>query len=86
MVAIWLAIFIILTNQFIFLKQRDLHSDDLNLVQDVVTRWNSSYYMIEHIIQLQHVQPPRATLIETRTDQLTQRSMSTMEIFIVQSS
>ena len=31
-------------------KQTDLHTDHLNLIQDVVTRWNSSYYMVEQII------------------------------------
>lgn len=34
-------------------KQTDLHTDHLSLIQDVVTHWNSSYYMIEQIIQLQ---------------------------------
>ena len=34
-------------------KQTDLHTDHLNLIQDVVTCWNSSYYMVERIIQLQ---------------------------------
>ena len=28
-------------------KQTDLHTDCLSLMQDVVTRWNSSYYMVE---------------------------------------
>ena len=28
-------------------KQTDLHTDHLSLIQDVVTRWNSSYYMVE---------------------------------------
>ena len=45
-------------------KQTDLHTDHLNLIQDVVTRWNSSYYMVERIIQLQ--QPLCAALIELR--------------------
>jgi len=27
-------------------KQRDLHADELSLIQDA-TRWNSSYYMVE---------------------------------------
>ena len=59
-------------------KQRDLHSDDLNSVQDVVTRWNCSYYMVECIIQLQ--QPLCAALIETRTDLMME--ISIMEIFM----
>ena len=28
-------------------KQTDLHIDRLSLIQDVVTHWNSSYYMVE---------------------------------------
>ena len=63
-------------------KQRDLHFDDLNLVQDVVTCWNSSCYMVERIIQLQ--QQLCAALIEIRRTDLmpTDTEISTMEIFI----
>ena len=28
-------------------KQSDLHINHLSLIQDVVTHWNSSYYMVE---------------------------------------
>ena len=28
-------------------KQTDLHTDRLSLIQDVVTHWNSSYYIVE---------------------------------------
>ena len=45
-------------------KQIDLHHKQLNLVQDVVTRWNSVLYMIEHIHDQQ--QPLCATLLEIR--------------------
>ena len=31
-------------------KQTDLHTDRLSLIRDVVTRWNSSYYMVDRII------------------------------------
>ena len=62
-------------------KQQDLHSDDLSLSQDVVTRWNSSYYMVERIIKLQ--QSLCAALIEVcRTDLMpSDTEISTMEIF-----
>ena len=43
-------------------KQTDLHTDHLSLIQDVVIHWNSTYYMLERIIQLQ--QPLCAALIE----------------------
>ena len=43
-------------------KQIDLHHKQLNLVQDVVTRWNSVFYMMERIHNQQ--QPLSATLLE----------------------
>jgi len=45
-------------------KQIDLHIDELSLIQDVTTCWNSSYYMVERIIKLQ--QPLCVALIEVR--------------------
>ena len=41
-------------------KQVDLHQEQLHLIRDVQTRWNSSYYMVERIILMQ--QPLSATL------------------------
>lgn len=45
-------------------KQIDLHYKQLHLVQDVQTRWNSSYYMVERISQQQ--QPLCVTLLEIK--------------------
>ena len=45
-------------------KQIDLHCSQLSLVQDVTTRWNSSYYMVERILGKQ--QPLCAALLELR--------------------
>ena len=60
-------------------KQADLHHPQMNLVQDVVTRWTSSYYMIEHIVQQQ--QPLGAALQELwKTDLMP--SDAEMEVFL----
>jgi len=63
-------------------KQIDLHTNELSLIQDVTTCWNSSYYMVERIIKLQ--QPLCAALIEVwKTDLIpTNTEVSTMEIFL----
>ena len=63
-------------------KQYDLHVDKLNLIKDVVTRWNSSYYMMERIIQQQ--QSLCATLIEIRKTELipSEAEIKVMETFI----
>ena len=63
-------------------KQNDLHVDKLNLVKDVVTRWNSSYLMMERIIEQQ--QPLCATLIEIRKTELMpdDEEIKTMETFL----
>lgn len=63
-------------------KQIDLHFPQLCLIQDVSTRWNSSYYMMERIISQQ--QPLCASLLELRkTDLLPSDSeIASMEAFI----
>ena len=45
-------------------KQIDLHVSQLNLIQDVTTRWNLTYYMIDRLLQQQ--QPICAALIEVK--------------------
>ena len=45
-------------------KQTDLHIKEQNLIQDVTTRWNSSYYMIARVVAQQ--QPLCATLLEVK--------------------
>ena len=49
-------------------KQVDLHQEQLCLIRDVQTRWNSSYYMAERIILMQ--QPLCATLYAIRKGDL----------------
>ena len=49
-------------------KQDDLHHPKHALVQDVVTRWNSSFYMVTRVLEQQ--QPLCATLLETRRGDL----------------
>ena len=63
-------------------KQADLHHKQLSLVQDVPTRWNSAYYMVERILAQQ--QPLCATLLELRKGDLmpSESEFSTMETFV----
>ena len=63
-------------------KQIALHHKHLSLIQDVVTRWNSGYYMVERILQQQ--QPLCATLLELKKGDLmpTDKEFSTMEEFV----
>ena len=49
-------------HNFTSIRKKDLHSDDLSLIQDSITHWNLSYYMVECIIKLQ--QPLFSALIE----------------------
>ncbi len=49
-------------------KQVDLQHKNLSLIQDVQTRWNSTYFMAERIINQQ--QPLCATLLELRKGEL----------------
>ncbi len=49
-------------------KQEDLHHKKHSLVQDVVTRWNSAYYMVERVLEQQ--QPLCGTLFELRKGDL----------------
>jgi len=54
----------------------------MSLIQDVTTRWNSSYYIVERIIKPQ--QPLCAALIEVQRTELmpTDTEVSTMETFV----
>ena len=62
-----------------YLLRQKLHHKQLSLVQDVPTRWNSAYYMVERILAQQ--QPLCATLLELRKgDRMPSESkFSTME-------
>ena len=63
-------------------KQIALNHKQLSLIQDVVTRWNSVYYMVDRILHQQ--QPLCATLLELKKGDLmpTDRDFSTMELFV----
>ena len=62
-------------------KQQLLQNSDLTLIQDVSTRWNSAYHMVERFIKLQ--QPVCAALIEfQRQDLMPQdNEVSTLEVY-----
>ena len=53
---------------FITEKQIDLHQEQLCLICDVQTRWNSAYYMAKRIILMQ--QPLSVTLCAIRKGDL----------------
>ena len=63
-------------------KQANLHHSQHCLVQDVATRWNSAFYMIERIIEQQ--QPLCATLLELKKGDLmpTDAEFTTMEYYV----
>lgn len=63
-------------------KQVDLHQEQLCLIRDVQTRWNSSYYMAERIILMQ--QPLSATLYAIRKGDLmpSDREFTILEEYI----
>ena len=55
---------------------------NIKLYQDVSTRWNSIFYMLERVLEQQ--QPLCATLIEIRRSDLipTETEISSMETFV----
>ena len=63
-------------------KQRSLNHPQLSLVQEVSTRWNSSYYMVERILNQQ--QPLCATLLELKKGDLmpSDNEFTVMESYI----
>ena len=64
-------------------KQTSLGHKDLCIIQAVPTRWNSSYDMVQHILQQQ--QPLCATLLEIhKTDLMpTESEFKTLEEFVL---
>jgi len=62
-------------------KQQLLQHTDLTLIQDVSTRWNSAYLMVERFIKLQ--QPVCAALIELQRQDLMPHDseVSTIEVY-----
>lgn len=63
-------------------KQEDLQHSTQNLIPDVQTRWNSSYYMVQRIIEQQ--QPLCASMLELkRTDLMpSDVEFQSMEVYI----
>ncbi len=63
-------------------KQADLRHKPQNLIQDVTTRWNSSFYMISRVVEQQ--QPLCATLLEVKKTDLfpSEEEFSSMEVYI----
>ena len=63
-------------------KQTNLQCKQLGLVQDVVTRWNSAYYMAERVLSQQ--QPLCAALLELRKGDLmpSDGEFTTLESFV----
>ena len=63
-------------------KQEDLKHDQYSLIHDVITRWNSTYYMIDCILKQQ--QPLCAALLELRKSDLmpSEEEFSVMETFV----
>lgn len=64
-------------------KQRNLHHKQHNLVQDVTTRWNSAYYMVQRVLEQQ--QPLCATLLELKKGDLmpSDSKFDTMEKYVI---
>ena len=64
-------------------KQKSLGYKEHSVIQDVATRWNSSYYMVSHIIEQQ--QPICATLLEIQKMNLmpSDQEFKTLEDFVV---
>ena len=67
---------------FIFIteKQIDLHQEQLCLICDVQTRWNSAYYMTERIILMQ--QPLSVTLCAIRKGDLIPSDSTSFQNFL----
>ena len=70
------------SNYLLKQKQTDLRHKQLALIQDVSTRWNSAYYMVERILSQQ--QPLCATLLELHKGDMmpSDAEFSTLEIFV----
>ena len=63
-------------------KQKDLHHSQHSLIQDVATRWNSAFYMVQRVLEQQ--QPLCATLLELKKGDLmpSDAEFSTMEKYL----
>lgn len=63
-------------------KQSDLKHPSHSLVQQVPTRWNSAYYMVQRVLEQQ--QPLCATLLELQRPDLlpTDAEITAMEVFV----
>ena len=59
-----------------------MHHTQHNLIQEVTTRWNSTYYMVERIVEQQ--QPLCAALLELRKGDLmpSDREFTIMEAYL----